>query len=250
MADREMKQASYKRKFKKAKRYVGTSTSSSSISRGLAASVPGPETKAIDIAPIASTNLDSTGSVVLLNGSVPGVQSYQRIGRRVTCKSITIRLGIHPTALGPAGGYAFDFARILVVYDRQTNGALPLYSDVLQDTLTAGGLANTALSNVNINNTKRFRILRDINRVFGPFANAAAGGASVAGAQWCQDWQPMSHKLYIKLPNLTTEFNAGVAGTVADVSTGGIFLVFLGMAGAGVNSFACRWASRVRFCDL
>jgi len=63
---------------------------------------------------------------VLLNGCAQGNSGFTRIGRRLLMKSILFRYFFAP-------GSSSCF-RILVVYDKQTNGALPATTDVVNTT--------------------------------------------------------------------------------------------------------------------
>jgi len=95
----------------------------------------GAEIKAIDIAlatylfrnPATATN------VVLLNGIQTGTGFFNRIGSRVEMRSLQIR-GIVNSAATTTG----NNLRMIVVYDRQPAGALPIVSDLLQSRDQAG----------------------------------------------------------------------------------------------------------------
>ena len=53
---------------------------------------------------------------------------------------------------------SFDFLRLLVVYDRQSNGTLPAISDILASDL-AGAVTTTSRSSRNDDYKDRFKIL-------------------------------------------------------------------------------------------
>ena len=54
-----------------------------------------------------------------------------------------------------------DYCRLLVVYDRQTNGALPAASDILKDYDQSGSSSIGVFSGINPDNRERFVILAD-----------------------------------------------------------------------------------------
>ena len=55
----------------------------------------------------------------------------------------------------------FDFLRLLVVYDRQSNGTLPAISDILAMRDLAGAVTTTSRSSRNDDYKDRFKILLD-----------------------------------------------------------------------------------------
>ena len=63
------------------------------------------------------------------------------------------------------------YARLLVVYDKQPNGALPTYATVMQTRDNAGAASNTAFSDPNFDNKERFTILRDTTFVLPSVTN-------------------------------------------------------------------------------
>ena len=60
---------------------------------------------------------------------------------------------------------------MLVVYDKQPNGALPTYATVMQTRDNAGAASNTAFSDPNFDNKERFTILRDTTFVLPSVTN-------------------------------------------------------------------------------
>ena len=56
---------------------------------------------------------------------------------------------------------SFDFLRLLVVYDRQSNGTLPAISDILAMRDLAGAVTTTSRSSRNDDYKDRFKILLD-----------------------------------------------------------------------------------------
>lgn len=131
---------------------------------------------------------------ILLNGLIPGSGASERIGRKVTWKSLLIRYS-HGLAVTSTGGAPL---RILVIYDKQANAAAPFITDVL--------LADNFNSPNNLSNRDRFVTLFD--HMVEPIS--VQGDFQRAGV------------LY-KNFQLETMFNAGVAGTVGDIASGSIY---------------------------
>ena len=119
-----------------------------------------PELKCVD-----TTNGNGSGVVLSLNTTPlvtpnlvqSGAGFYNRIGRRIEMKSLHLTGLIHST--GKQADQ--DYCRLLVVYDRQTNGALPAASDILKDYDQSGSSSTGVFSGINPDNRERFVILAD-----------------------------------------------------------------------------------------
>lgn len=139
--------------------------------------------------------LDSTGSPalpanwttpILLNGLVPGSGSSQRIGREVL---------IHSIRLFFDNGNATK-CRFVLLFDHQSNGATPAVTDVFQ--------TDTYLSCPNFSYRDRFEFLLDVI-------------LPTNGQE--------SHLEETLETQLTTFYNSGVSGTVADIASGALYLM-------------------------
>ena len=165
--------------------------------------------------------IDTTGAVTLLNGIARGDEINERNGREVLMKSI--QLNMSPMVTSGTG--VDQVGRALVVYDRQTNAAAPAITDIL--------VANNYLDNRNLDNRKRFKILMDRR-----WALNATGepGAIVVDT------------FYRRLRHPVT-FNSGDAGTVADITTGSLYLITIGTKVAGATAGAIPFRCRIRYQD-
>lgn len=166
------------------------------------------------------------GQLTLLNGMVYGGTAGQHIGRSVTLRSIAFNTALGFTSTGGA-----PILRVLIVYDRQPNGAAPAVTDILY--------ANDPSAPMNLNNSKRFKVLHD----WRPDEINPTAGAGISGPA-------VQHSFYRKL-QLPMEFNTGSTGTIADITTGSIYaLTFCTKMDAGaavtLNHFT---TARVRFTD-
>lgn len=132
-----------------------------------------------------------------VNNIQQGATVAQRIGNKVVVKSIHLKCNLG----GVAGNLAA--ARIMLVYDKQPNGAFPAITDILLD--QPAGAANF-FSSLNIANKSRFQVIRD------GFYNLDAA-------------QSLIHTLNIYCKGRwECEYGAN-AGTIGDFRTGAIYLI-------------------------
>lgn len=164
----------------------------------------------------AGANLWSPG--VLLNQIPQGPTQQQHIGRKVMMKSLYIRYVMTDVV----GDTAYGRGRILVVYDKQTNGQPPLITDVLA---TNGFNSPNALTNAD-----RFITIMDV------LTDAPqSAGQFVAGAEY-------------RSIGLDTMFNAGTTGVVGDISSGSVYCFYCNADGAVSSNI--NIVSRIRFTDI
>lgn len=146
----------------------------------------------------------TTGTFVLMNGCAPGDGASNRDGRQITIQSIQVKIRIECDAAG-AGANAGTTGRCLVFIDKQANAAVPAIGDLLD--LSTAGFADAFR---NLNNRKRFKILMDRRypvSIFGP--------------------GEIADEFYMKRNGLCeTVFNAGTAGTIADITSGSVYIVY------------------------
>lgn len=193
------------------------------------------EKKVIDIA-VGSIQVNTTASINLLNGTVQGTDYTQRIGRKIVLKSVYIRgyVRLEATA-GAAGAGEPQLARMIIVVDNQPNGTVFAITDLLMS-------ANVS-SQLNLNNRDRFSILCDKEWVFDPWVGGLAPISGYCGRAI------HAVKKYKKI-NMETIFNAGNAGTIADMNSGALYMVWLGSQPVGVtNDVNAIVSTRVRFVD-
>lgn len=131
--------------------------------RAIMRGIPTPELKARDytdptvramvlVASVAGTTTMATGLTVL-NVVPAGTNYFERIGSKITMMSIAIEADF---ALAQTDASA-AIARIMVVYDRQANGAYPAIGDLLANNASAPAF-NSA---INLLNRDRFAVFRD-----------------------------------------------------------------------------------------
>lgn len=184
------------------------------------------ELKTIDTS--LGINIVSTGAVTCLNLIGQGSDYNQRDGRIVQLKSILMRFSVFPnTTTGSLN--AGDTARVLVVYDKQTNGTALAVANILQ--------ALDPHAAMNLNYRDRWVVL--IDKQIGLGAATYSSGALVNGSPFSR-----TYNIYKKL-NMDQVFQS-TGNTLADISTGAIWLYTISMA---ANATTLYGYSRIRFTD-
>lgn len=179
------------------------------------------ELKNIDVNPINFPAFGATtGQLTLLNGCIQGSGATNRIGRRITMRSIQLRGRIQVAATTTGASPV----RLIIFYDRQANGTAPTATDLLN--------ADTISDFNNLSNNRRFVIV----------AEQIRSCIGTAGPQ------SIYFNMYKRI-KLITEFNTGNAGTVGDIQTGSLYCLAYASAGIQVASLACNVQTRVRFTD-
>jgi len=177
--------------------------------------------------PITSTAYEATttGSVILLNGIASGDDYNQRDGRRVILDSISIKGDMFYSSATAA--HNVDIVRMMLIYDKQTNGAAPAIADVLVN-------AN-ADSHYNVNNLGRFDVLID--------------------KTWSLPQVPAATASAVTFPKIKlgrsikrgTQYS-GTGSSVASIASGGLYLILIGsQAFSGTNNSIIELSVRLFF---
>lgn len=225
---RARKLAAAARAIKQARGTLVSSRRSYSLPRprfwGVGAGTRARELKTIDSGTVAYGAVGG-GAVncTLLNGVATGTDYTNRIGRTITMSSILIRFKFYVNTSTNTG----DTIRIMLIYDTQTNGAIPTSTDVLQT-------ANY-MEPVNLNNRDRFLVLRD---KFIGMPAAVITPPLVAGSP-----REVPVKMYLKL-NKDTIYGGTTSG-IASIQSGALYLLMI--SGGGFCNAV--YNSRVRFYD-
>lgn len=215
------------------------------------------ETKALDLGfgatvPVyAAGALNSTGLVTPLNMIVAGSSFFNRIGRKIEMKSIRVN-GVIAQVGAVTRNCPLDYGRIMIVYDRQTNAAPCLISDILNNVDQGANNYSSAvgggLIGINLNNRDRFLVLAD-RRIMLPQVTLTAGVISnVFPTDGTQD---MIIDDFRKMANLTCHYKSdSTVAVIGDIVTGGLYLVTLASNAAGSEGWSFQWNSRLRFRDM
>lgn len=188
-----------------------------------------PEIKYVDTA--TNTGITQTGTVDSLNLTAQGSDNNQRIGRKITVKNIQIKGQVAATTadLGTAAAYpeSSDTIRVAIVYDKQTNGAVPTYSQIFN----AGAGLYAPFSPRNLDYIDRFVVLA-----------SESLNISVSGPNG------VNFERFIKC-SLETRYDNTTA-VIASVESGGFFLVYADINGSGANNATLTCWIRVQFTDM
>lgn len=179
--------------------------------------------------PIVTSNVSSNSGILCVNAIRQGTSFYERIGRKVNLKSLQIRgqlsarapSGLTPEAL---------IVRMMVVYDRQPNGAIPTFDQMFSAASPAGDIAsNTVMAPVNLTQTSRFRVLRDKMFTLQPMRgmNVLPDGEGIAPVSDVGGYYSKSIRDFIRLPSLETVYNAtNEAPSIAQIASGALYVIF------------------------
>ena len=182
------------------------------------------EFKALDIA--LTGTFSTTAAMACLNAPAPGTAMNQRIGREIMIRSIEVRLTAtsDANAAGVVGGI---WNRCIIFYDRQTNTAAPAVTDLLT--------AADCWAPRNLDNRHRFTILHDSRFFLSPVTPGI-------------DVMHRDLSWYRRMRHPTT-YNAVGGGTVADITSGGLFILLLGTEAVGSNPPIANGYARIRYTD-
>jgi len=105
---------------------------------------------------------DSGMGITLLNAVGEGTGPSQRVGRRVTMKTLQMigAWGRNPNA-DADDIFPEHMVRCAILYDRQANGVYPSFEDIYQSQDTDGNITSTAWSLKNLNNSDRFIFIKE-----------------------------------------------------------------------------------------
>lgn len=171
-----------------------------------------------------------------LHGIDQGDGEQQRDGRKYTILNLNIR-GYVLFGEQEATSVTSDHVRLLVVLDRQTNGAQLTETDVLDVFHADNDLQTTSFRNLQY--TKRFRILKDFTVRKPTTGLGQASGANEVKSNACTKY----FKFNVNFKNGLEVLSTGTAGTVSTIVDNSIHMMAI-----SINSNnTLRYCSRVRF---
>lgn len=181
---------------------------------------------------MTAVNVDDASLVQLLNGMAQGTTASTRIGRKIDIKSIQSRLNIQAQATAVTQQIA-----CCVVFDTQANGVAPTWQDVFDNSTALG--ANRPWAMRNMSNAQRFQVIW--------YEKFNITGATAAGL--ATDETNETIEKYNKC-DLVTQYNAGVAGTIADIQTGSLYFMAVSSAATGSTVASTLTGTiRIRYAD-
>jgi len=182
----------------------------------------GPELKFYDLQITPTVPVSSSVWSTISNMFTPvrGDDATEREGRSLSVKSILMRWNVSMTTTSAGGG---NF-RIVVIYDKSPNGALPAVTDIFQN--------NVQNSPLRLDYKDRFICLVDeYTPCLGISTNFSLSG-----------------KIYRKL-NLQFEYNGNNFGDISDQTTGALYLLASQNGGVFTTAPTISVRCRTRFQD-
>ncbi|ALE29639.1 coat protein [Lake Sarah-associated circular virus-17] len=224
------------------------------LQRTMRMTMPRTELKQVDVvnpsggATQAVFPLNSTPSIIPVNLITTGSSAWNRIGRKVNLHSCQIQGFFQVNLTTDHDSNVPSWARIMLVYDRQPNGATPNINDILLSQVNSATDSNvsTPFSATNMNNRDRFEIIRDKRFCLGSIPLANDGQYAVGGFE-----NSFSVNMYVRLANRETCFKADSSpGVIGDIATGSLLFITFGNVISAENPFDFAGTVRVRYADV
>lgn len=170
-------------------------------------------------------NDTTTGAAIFpLNTMGDGTTNESRIGRKIAMRSIYLQFRIEKSSTAVSRS---SYVRMLLILDKQPNGTLPSWANIL-DLPGTGNPEVEMWSPNNLNNSKRFVTLID--------HRLALHKDFVEGK---------IYKKYLRLSQ-TVQYN-GTGNTIGNLATNSLLLCFVGAVTTGGNVSNFSGTTRLRF---
>lgn len=197
------------------------------------------ELKVADLGVVEFATTVLSPALYLMAVPQQGTGFDQRVGRKVTLKSFYIRgtvATVSATGAPSLNSVGVSHARMIIFCDYQPNGLLPAITDLLKQ--------QNSLSMLNLNTRDRFKILCDKEFVLDPYLYDSNDPSFASASN-----QIKYFKKYKRI-NIETIFNDTNGGSIADITTGALYMGFLS-TGIAVDDTAINWnvSTRVRYSD-
>lgn len=187
--------------------------------------------------PQFNSNFTNSALITPLNLVRVGPSYTNRVGRTIHLKSICL----YGTIYFSGSDNTSDYGRILLVYDRQTNGALPAITDILGTHAQDGTTTTSNYSMQNLNNKDRFIILHD-QRLFLP--------STTTGVALDTDPVSVTFNIWMEpeLRGLTTQYKSDSSpAVISDIATGSLLAVVY--SGVASVTYTAILQARLKFKD-
>lgn len=176
-----------------------------------------------------------TGGGTVMNNSLlligAGTGATQRVGRMIKLKSIHLR-GHVVSNLATAS----DYYRIVVYLDQQANGAAATLTDIFAN--GSGGSAPQITSYLNLQNSRRFKILRDMRM------ESQATLYNSAATNFGQDIKHFDANISC---DLTIEYGTN-GSAITDLKSNNVGIVVFSFHTSNLSTIS--YVARVRFTDI
>lgn len=204
--------------------------------------------KCVDVT--TSGAVQSTTAPAVLVVPLLGSAFFNRLSNRTRGVSLQLTGSINLTGSN-AAALAQSYMRIIIYYDRQSNGANPSQATLLTDTNAAGTPgAVTPYSNLNMNNRDRFMVLRD-RKVLLPEVgiNGASIDTNIVTTVNDLGKGGLAYQEFIKLKGLESLYNSTNGGTVGDISAGAFGILVFNSDASGSPAWSFVLQTRFKFLD-
>lgn len=176
-------------------------------------------------------SLGGTIEIPSLNLIPQGTTESNRIGRKCTIKSISVK-GSVQMAVSDNASQADQRYRMIWYLDKQTNGAEPTVLDILE-TASINSFRNLA-------NSSRFRVLRDVTK------NCPVSATGVTAVNAFTTLSDQWTFRFNKRCNIPLEFS-GTTGVITELRSNNIGMLAITQTADRLPSFG--FTARVRFSD-
>lgn len=175
----------------------------------------------------------NAGTFVLLNPLVQGDTTITRTADEVKFTSVQMRISLQSDDVVGSPGTSSNSVRYILFWDRQPNGAAPTVATLL-DTSVAG---NPYFAPYNHDYQARYKILRDRTVDMSP----NYGALTIA--------QNMRRSISFKRRLARITKYAGNAGTIADIQTNSLYILFIAYSDTDPIAVTGGGNSRVYYKD-
>jgi len=209
--------------------------------------------KAVDT--LTGTNIGSIVATTTTNADIDvlnliqvGSAQYNRVGKVIQMQSVRL-FGTITFSLGPVATTSdliISPLRVALVYDKQPSGVLPIFSDIFGSIGQTGTEGSTVYDKLNLDNTGRFKVIRDWIIKPIPGVISTQGTTNLNATSYFMDE-------FVKLKKLKTNFSAtSNPAVIGDISSGGLYVV---MRSNTSTASTCQWTcnadfkTRLRYTD-
>ena len=195
-----------------------------------------------------ATTTNSNANIMVLNLIQQGNGSWNRVGRKTHLSSIRIKGAVNfVTAVNvPTGVVGAPSIRICLIWDKQPSGnAIPSFDTIFGITAQDGTESCPDVTcPPKYDNMDRFVVLADWYMTAPPNTLSSTGSGPLTAVNVGID-------KYVQLKNLESVYSGQSSPmTIADISTGALYLVIRGQRVSNGSSIDLDAVARVRYTDL
>lgn len=207
-----------------------------------------PELKYIDNSDAAAA-IDESGTITLLNALSLGTGATQRVGMRITMRSLHLKYIVTGPVYSVANGAnAYNqHVRIMLVLDLQPNGGTLTLGDLIEDATTGIGI----VSSLYMANAARFKVLYDKRMMVTP--NVVVPGSTTVQQSYAAvinntPSKSLYDEIYLKLSH-EVQYSDSNNGDITDIKTGALFLIAISDNATAAQQPLITSYVRVRYHD-